>query len=86
MPLKFERVDTNRYFGNTGTQVHYRDEFGQPRFFEFSGPERGLIADDVFGRELIQQVNELLARPRPSEMQLLKKLMADLRERGWIDV
>lgn len=68
MPLKFERVDvTSR---KEFLRVRYQDEFGQPRFFEFDGIS--FLVDDcvgpvTFGQELIQQVNELLARPRPAD-------------------
>ena len=61
MPLKFKCIGSRKGY----TRVHYQDEFGQPRFFEFTD---GFDSDmDHFAQELIQQVNELLARPRPAE-------------------
>lgn len=73
MPLKFERVaKTTAGFNSevTTLAVWYQDEFGQPRYFDFCNLEPDRLSLDMataFGKELIQQVNELLARPRPSE-------------------
>ena len=61
MPLQFQRIDT--CFKAGYVRVWYRDEFGQPRFFEFTEDFNW----EMYGNELIRQVNELLARPRPSE-------------------
>ena len=70
MPLKFERaVKTVAGFNSEDATlaVWYLDEFGQPRYFEFCNNIPAGWADaTAFGEELIQQVNELLARPRPS--------------------
>lgn len=65
MPLKLERVDDS--FQKGRLRIYYLDEFGQPRFFEFSSGAWDGIDCKAFGEELIQQVNDLLARPRPSE-------------------
>jgi hypothetical protein len=63
MPLKLDKVDNS--FRSGYLRIHYLDEFGQPRFFEFGKVQS---QDDIacFAQELIQQVNELLTRPRPS--------------------
>ena len=59
MPLTFMRVDAA---GNV-RRIWYRDEFGQPRFFALDM----FVKSDGLAKELIRQVNELLARPRPAE-------------------
>ena len=64
MPLKLERVDDS--FRSGYLRIHYRDEFGQSRFFEF-GKVQSQADLACFALELIRQVNELLARPRPAE-------------------
>lgn len=59
MPLTFVRLD----MGRQSHRVWYRDEFGQPRYFEFEARDKM----ENLAKALIRQVNELLARPRPAE-------------------
>jgi hypothetical protein len=78
MPLTFIRVDG--VLG--GWNIWYRDEFGQPRFLEVSVG----LGKEFVGKELIRQVNELLARPRPSESlgSVVATRVADCRRKGLI--
>ena len=76
MPLTFERTEEINK-GRGLLRVYYRDEFGQPRFFEFTDLN---LDYDVLGQELIRQVNELLVRPRPS----LVGLVQGMRDKGMI--
>lgn len=74
MPLKLERVDASFHSGYL--RICYQDEFGQPRFFEFSKVQTQ--GDFMrFAQELIQQVNKLLARPRPAEVKAIKRFEED---------
>ena len=75
MPLKLDKVDNS--FRSGYLRIHYLDEFGQPRFFEFGKVQS---QDDIacFAQELIQQVNELLTRPRPKEWKPPEVALKDL--------
>lgn len=65
MSLTFKRIDTN--FRADYTRLHYTDEFGQPRLLEFSGDWGWNSKEyELFAQELFQQINDILARPRPS--------------------
>jgi hypothetical protein len=63
--LKFMRADSNSSSGVT--RIWFRDEYGQPRSFEFLPRERR--DNELFGAALIRNMNEFLVREQKKETQ-----------------
>lgn len=68
VPLTYIRTDADAKRGMV--RVHYRDSYGQPRFFELSSRScldgMSSAKPDEFGRELIREVNNLSELRRPN--------------------